>query len=134
MFALLGLDHIVLRTTDVDAMVAFYRDALGCPVEKVQPKFKLTQLRAGAALIDIVEVADAPERPAEAHNMDHYCLAIRPWDEAALLAHLRAHGITPGEIGRRYGAEGYGPSIYLSDPEGNTVELKGPSEGPEQTP
>jgi len=34
-----------------------------------------------------------------------------------------------GEVARRYGAEGQGPSIYIQDPDGNTVELKGPPEG-----
>jgi glyoxylase I family protein len=136
-FAISGLDHIVIRARDVPAMVAFYRDVLGCPVEKVQEDFGLTQLRAGASLIDIVDVdgklgkmgGAAPG--GEAHNMDHFCLSIRPWDEAALLAHLKAHGVAAGEVGRRYGADGYGPSIYLKDPEGNSVELKGPGEGPE---
>jgi len=131
MFTIFGLDHIVLRTADADAMVAFYRDVLGCAVEKLQPDFKLTQLRAGSALIDIVETEVAAAPGDDARNMDHFCLAIRPWDEAALLAHLKSHGIAAGEVGRRYGAEGYGPSIYLQDPEGNSVELKGPSEGPE---
>jgi len=136
-FTILGLDHIVIRATDVAALVAFYRDVLGCPVEKVQEEFGLTQLRAGSGLIDIVDVAGKIGREGgappgiQAHNMEHFCLSIRPWDEAALLAHLTAHGVTPGEIGRRYGADGYGRSIYLKDPEGNAVELKGPGEGPE---
>lgn len=136
-FAISGLDHIVIRARDVPAMVAFYRDALGCPVEKVQPEFGLTQLRAGASLIDIVDVdgklgkMGGPPPGDTAHNMDHFCLSIRPWDEAALLAHLQTYGVAAGEIGRRYGADGYGQSIYLKDPEGNSVELKGPGEGPE---
>jgi glyoxylase I family protein len=136
-FAISGLDHIVIRARDVPAMVAFYRDALGCPVEKVQPEFGLTQLRAGASLIDIVDVdgklgkMGGPPPGDTAHNMDHFCLSIRPWDETALLAHLQTHGVAAGEIGRRYGADGYGQSIYLKDPEGNSVELKGPGEGPE---
>jgi len=137
MFAILGLDHIVIRARDVDAMVAFYRDVLGCPVEKVQPEFGLTQLRAGSALIDLVDLDGKIGRAGgagpgpEGRNMDHFCLTVRPWDEAALLAHLERHGVTPGEVGRRYGADGYGQSVYLKDPEGNMVELKGPGEGPE---
>ena len=70
-----------------------------------------------------------PPPGAGGHNMDHVCLRIESWDEAALLAHLRANGIEPGEVGRRYGAEGQGPSIYIADPDGNTVELKGPPDG-----
>jgi hypothetical protein len=50
--------------------------------------------------------------------MDHLCLRIEPFDEKAIVAHLERHG-----------AEGNGVSIYLTDPEGNVVELKGPSDG-----
>jgi catechol 2,3-dioxygenase-like lactoylglutathione lyase family enzyme len=131
-FGIAGLDHLVLRVRDVGAMLRFYRDVLGCPVEKEQPAFGLTQLRAGMALIDLVDVegplgrtgGEAPGKTGR--NMDHFCLRVEPWDEAAILTHLGAAGVPVGEKGRRYGAEGYGPSIYITDPEGNTVELKGP--------
>ena len=89
-------------------------------------------MRAGSALIDLVPV-DSPLGRAggagpgeEARNMDHFALRIEPFDEAALGAHLRTHGIEPGEVAQRYGAEGNGPSMYLLDPDGNVVELKGP--------
>ena len=131
-FALKGLDHVVLRVTDVEAALGFYCGVLGCTVDKVQETLGLTQLRAGAALIDIVDVAGtigqmggaAPA--AEGRNMDHFCLRLDPWDEAALLAHLARHNIEVVESGQRYGAEGVGPSVYVRDPEGNLVELKGP--------
>ena len=134
-FAPLGLDHVVLRTAGVERMIAFYVDVIGCHVEKEQPKFGLTQLRAGRALIDIVDVhgqigrlgGGAPGR--EGRNMDHFCLRIDPWDETAIQAHLDANGIEVGESGQRFGAEGMGPSIYIADPDGNTVELKGPPGG-----
>jgi catechol 2,3-dioxygenase-like lactoylglutathione lyase family enzyme len=58
--------------------------------------------------------------------MDHFCLRVDPWDADAIRAHLLAHGVEPGPVAQRFGAEGQGPSLYLQDPEGNTVELKGP--------
>jgi glyoxylase I family protein len=134
MFRIRDIDHIVLRARDVPRMVAFYRDVLGCPVEKVQDEFGLYQLRAGNSLIDIVDVAGKLGRMGgkapgkEGRNMDHLCLRVEPWDGKAIDAYLRGKGIEPGEIGRRYGADGYGPSIYFTDPEGNMVELKGPGE------
>ena len=113
-------------------MVRFYCDVLGCQVEREREDLGLTHLRAGAAMIDLVAV-DGPlgkkgGAPAgkEARNVDHFCLRIEPFDAAALVSHLAAHGITPGEIKSRFGAEGNGPSLYLTDPEGNVVELKGP--------
>jgi glyoxylase I family protein len=127
-----GIDHVVLRVSDMQRMRQFYCDVLGCRVEKVQDAIGLVQLRAGRSLIDLVDVAGKlgqmggapPGR--EGRNMDHFCLRIEPFDAAAISAHLRAQGITPGEVVSRYGAEGEGPSIYITDPEGNGIELKGP--------
>lgn len=126
MFRVLGIDHVVLRARDPRALVRFYVEALGCPVEREQPDIGLIQLRAGRALIDIVDAADAPPG-AEGRNLDHLCLRIEPWDLDAIRAHLAAHGARIGEYGERYGAEGRGPSLYLYDPEGNMLELKGPA-------
>jgi glyoxylase I family protein len=126
------IDHIVLRVRDVDAMTRFYGEVLGCPVHRVDEKIRLVQLRAGRGLIDLIPVDSdlgraggaAPGR--EGRNVDHFCLRVDPWDADAIRAHLRAHGVEPGAVALRFGAEGQGPSLYLSDPEGNTVELKGP--------
>ncbi len=134
MIQIRNIDHLVLRVGDVGAMVRFYCQVLGCSVEKVQEAFGLTQLRAGNALIDLVDVAGEIGRKggaapgSEGRNMDHFCLRIEPFDAAAVARHLQSHGIDPGPLERRYGAEGTGPSIYIQDPEGNTVELKGPPE------
>lgn len=131
-FALAGLDHVVLRVRDLDAMRAFYCQVLGCTPEREQPEIGLLQLRAGASLIDLVSLdgtlgrAGGAAPGAEGHNMDHFCLRVDPFDPAAIQAHLRAHGVAVGESGPRYGAQGEGPSQYLRDPEGNGVELKGP--------
>ena len=131
-FRLQRLDHLVLRVRDVAAMRRFYCEVLGCTFEREQAGIGLLQLRAGASLIDLVDVEGKLGRRGgaapgmEARNLDHFCLGVEPWDEAAMRAHLEAHGVPVGEIGRRYGAEGEGPSIYIQDPEGNTVELKGP--------
>jgi glyoxylase I family protein len=127
-----GLDHVVLRVVDIETVRRFYCDVLGCKVERRQDEIGLLQLRAGLALIDLVSVEGTIGRHggaapgAEGRNMDHFCVRVEPYDEAAIVAHLHAHGARVGEIGSRYGAEGEGPSIYLFDPEGNMVELKGP--------
>ena len=131
-FALQRIDHVVLRVRDAVAMQAFYCDVLGCREERRQDEIGLVQLRAGASLIDLVAVDGKLGRMggaapgAEGRNMDHLCLRVDPFDRAAIVAHLEAHGVRVGEFGSRYGAEGEGPSQYLFDPEGNLVELKGP--------
>ena len=131
-FHILGLDHVVLRVRDAGRMTRFYCDVLGCSVERERDDLGLTQLRAGQSLIDLVAVDSELGRKGGAapgkkgHNMDHLCLRIEPFDASALLAHLVSNGVGVGEIKSRYGADGYGPSLYVSDPEGNVVELKGP--------
>lgn len=136
MIPLRGLDHLVLRVVNLDAMLHFYVDALGCTVERRNDELGLIQLRAGNALIDLVPVSGKlgrqggapPQR--EGRNLDHFCLRIEPFDADAIRAHLEPLGIETGEVASRYGAEGEGPSLYLADPEGNTVELKGPPWSP----
>ena len=127
-FAILGLDHIVLRAADPAALERFYLDVLGLSVELRQGK--LTQLRAGRALIDIIPADDAGPAAGTpgtgGANLDHLCLRIEPFDATSIAQHLAAHGIACGEEKSRYGAEGRGPSVYFNDPEGNGVELKGP--------
>ena len=128
------IDHVVLRVADLERAIAFYRDVLGCAVERRQDEIGLVQLRAGSSLIDLVPVSGALGRTGgaapgkEGRNLDHFCLRVEPFDEAAIRSSLRAHGIDAGPLARRYGAEGEGPSLYLNDPEGNVVELKGPAE------
>ncbi|AJY29682.1 glyoxalase/Bleomycin resistance /Dioxygenase superfamily protein [Burkholderia thailandensis 34] len=127
------IDHVVLRAADLAAMTRFYCDVLGCHVEKEQRELGLVQLRAGRSLIDLLAAGAPIDRadsgaPGKGRNMDHLCLRIEPFDAAALHAHLAEHGARPGDEAQRYGADGYGPSIYLFDPEGNMVELKGPPE------
>lgn len=125
------IDHVVLRVSDLARMQRFYCDVLGCEVEKVQQAIGLTQLRAGRSMIDLVTVdgpigrmgGAAPGR--EGRNMDHVCLRVEPFDGEAIVAFLKASGVDVGEVVSRYGAEGDGPSLYITDPEGNVVELKG---------
>ena len=130
-FRILGIDHVVLRAADPVALERFYVDALGCTVEKRQEAIKLTQLRAGRTLIDIIPAGQAGpaagEQAGRGANMDHLCLRIEPFEEEALRAHLKAHGVEAGDVQLNYGSEGNGPSLYISDPEGNVVELKGPA-------
>jgi catechol 2,3-dioxygenase-like lactoylglutathione lyase family enzyme len=128
----LGLDHVVLRVRDLDAALRFYQGALGCPIERRLDALGLVQLRAGASLIDLVPVesplgkAGGGLPAADGKNVDHICLRIESFDAGALAAQLRNHGFEPGEVATRYGAEGNGPSMYVRDPDGNVVELKGP--------
>lgn len=131
-----GIDHVVLRVANMQRALAFYCDALGCRVEKRQDAIGLIQLRAGRALIDLVDINGTIGRegggaPADTNrNMDHFCLQVAPYDEYAIRNHLQQHDVPIGSSGSRYGAQGFGPSLYVYDPDGNTVELKGPPDLP----
>lgn len=126
------IDHLVLRVADLERMLRFYCDVLGCTVERRRDDLGLVQLRAGRSMLDLVPVdgpigrRGGPAPAAEGRNLDHFCLAVESFDGEALRRELQALGIAAGPVEMRYGAQGRGPSIYVTDPEGNTVELKGP--------
>lgn len=135
-FAVQRLDHLVLRVRSLPRSIAFYEAVLGCRVARVREHLGLVHLRAGASMIDLVDVDGTLGRRggaaagAEARNMDHLCLRIEPFDEAAVVAHLARHGLAPTDkAGVNFGAEGDGFSLYLHDPDGNVIELKGPPVG-----
>ncbi|OIN13540.1 VOC family protein [Oceanisphaera psychrotolerans] len=130
MFKILGLDHLVLRVRQPERMLDFYCRVLGCTLERQKNDIGLYQLRAGEQLIDLVDIrgplggdGEAPEQRKA--NLDHFCLRIDPFDIDALCTYLALNGVIIEAPEIRYGAEGEGPSVYLFDPEGNEIELKG---------
>lgn len=131
-FRLQAIDHVVLRVRDLQKSLAFYQDVLGCTLDKVQEHVGLWQVRAGASLVDLVPIDGMLGRmggtgPREVgRNVDHFAIEIAPFDEDAIRSHLSTHAVAVVDAGMRYGARGDGPSIYIHDPDGNTVELKGP--------
>ena len=137
---ILSIDHVVVRVADLARSLRFYRDMLGCAEERRVDAIGLIQLRAGTSLIDLVPVTSplgragggpAPSFEAGGRNVDHFALALATFDEEKIRAHLTSYGVEPGEVSERFGAGGNGPSMYIRDPDDNTVELKGPpNEGP----
>ena len=130
-----GIDHLVLRVRDLSRSIAFYCGVLGCREERRIEALGLVQLRAGTGLIDLVDVASplgeqgGPPPGEKARNLDHFALQLEHFDESRLRAQLEAGDVEPGDVGNRYGAQGMGPSMYIRDPDGNVVELKGPPRG-----
>jgi glyoxylase I family protein len=136
MFKHIHLDHVVLRAHDVQRLCEFYCAVLGCTIER-ELDIGLLQLRAGDIIIDIVAADSEIGRaggppPGPGRNLDHFCLRVEPFEDALIRAHLADCGVSASKTQQLYGADGYGPSIYVTDPEGNTMELKGPpTRGPE---
>lgn len=135
MISIKHLDHLVIRARDLEKLVRFYCEVVGCTLDKRVDELGLVHLRAGTSMIDLISVdgklglAGGAPPQAEAHNLDHLCLRIEPFNLDELLAHLQQHGVEASDLQHNYGAEGYGPSIYIKDPEGNTIEFKGAADG-----
>jgi catechol 2,3-dioxygenase-like lactoylglutathione lyase family enzyme len=121
-----GLDHVVLRCADIEASLAFYCDVLGCEPDRVE-EWRRGETFFPSARIDattLIDLFPAPPGwdPQAAHepNMEHFCLVIEPADLDALAEQFpgstRADGL--------YGAQGLASSLYVHDPDGNTVELR----------
>lgn len=133
-FSVERIDHLVFRVRDLDVSVAFYDAVLGCQVERRRPDLGLVHIRAGASMVDLVAIngtlgrAGGAGPAAEGRNVDHLCLRVEPFDEEAIVRHLATHGVAPrGAASTNFGAEGDGPSLYFTDPDGNVIELKGPA-------
>jgi len=126
-----GIDHVVLRVRDRAVAEAFYMDVIGCGLERRQDAIGMTQLRAGSSLIDLVAIDGVLGRQggaapgAEGRNLDHFCIAIEGFDVETVKAELVAKGVALGEEGERFGASGLSTSLYLRDPDGNGLELRG---------
>lgn len=132
-FDVARIDHVVFRVRDLERSITFYSTVLGCEVVRRRDHLGLVHLRAGASMIDLISLdgtlgARGGAGPGpEARNVDHLCLRIEPFDEVSLAAYLSFHGATPVAAAEvNFGAEGDGLSLYFRDPDGNTIELKGP--------
>lgn len=131
-FKLKGLDHVVIRCRDLAKMRAFYLDVLGCTVEDDDVGLGLYQMWAGAQMISLAPIdgpmgrSGGPAPGPVGHNVDHIAIMITPFDDGAIRTYLGRHGVKLGDTRIRNGVEGEGPGIYIHDPEGNTIELKGP--------
>ncbi|WP_394175942.1 VOC family protein [Thalassotalea litorea] len=126
------IDHIVLNAQQSpQEMLNFYCQVLGCVVERQEPEFHLTQLRAGFSIIDLLTGPNQAEHIQAAKdidrskpNVDHFCLTVNETIDAQLLEWFADHGIECSDIHDNYGAQGFGESVYIKDPLGNTIEIK----------
>ena len=109
----LGLAHLLLQCRDLEAARRFYVDVLGLSVRSTKP------LDDGRPFVGTHEGLGLTEGgPGDGRQVDH--IALRVQDVAALAERCaRAH--VP--IVKPLGPGIYGRTIYVADPDGNTVEL-----------
>ena len=120
-----GIDHVVLRVSDIERSLHFYTEILGMSLERIIEGINVYQLRCGNNLIDLCVLPEGTElAEKEARGIDHLCLTVHG-DFDAIVSFVKAHDvpITFGPV-ELYGATGYGTSIYVLDPDGHTLELK----------
>lgn len=120
-----GIDHVVLQITDVEGSLFFYTEILGLAVERVIEDMGLYQVRCGRSLIDLRALEEGSVLAGkDQRGIDHLCLHMHG-DIDEIVRHLKANEVPivmgPVEL---YGATGYGTSVYVTDPNGHTIELK----------
>lgn len=117
-----GIDHVVVNVSDMDRAIHFYCDLIGCALEWRRDDIGLAHLRVGTSFVDLKAGQSMPL--AQGRNMDHLCLAVVDFDLDSVRAELTAHNVRLGEAGHRFGASGWGPSLYIFDPDDNVLELR----------
>ncbi len=118
-----GIDHVVVRVANLDRSIQFYCQVLGCKLEWRRDELALAHLRVGTAFVDLLGGQPLPTGPGR--NMDHLCLTVTDFDLEKMREHLLRHGVEVGTAGERFGASGWGQSLYITDPDGNGLELRG---------
>jgi catechol 2,3-dioxygenase-like lactoylglutathione lyase family enzyme len=116
-----GLDHVVLNVADVERSVAWYRDELGLEPVRVE-EWRRGEVPFPSLRVDDGTIIDLLQADRSGQNVDHVCLVIEPDDLDALKSSGRFE-VVDGPA-RRFGARGDGTSLYVLDPDGNTVELR----------
>ncbi|MEM5500585.1 VOC family protein [Ahrensia kielensis] len=132
-FSLVGLDHVVFIVDDMPKALAFYQQVLGARIGYSYPTLGMEQLWCGCALIVLQDITNpgaayAAPKVKGGRNVDHLCIATTTFDHEEMRNHLKAHNVKIIREAFHGGARGMGHSIYIHDPFGNMLEIKGPAE------
>lgn len=126
----MGLDHLVLRTPDVERSLAFYCELLGLEGERVDA-WRAGEAPFPSVRIDGSTIIDLFGGERDGSNLDHLCLVVADTDMAALAGRSDLD-VVEGPVSR-WGARGMGTSVYVRDPDGNVVELRTYDGAPDPT-
>ena len=119
-----GIDHVVLRVSDVERSLHFYTEVLGLALERVVEDIGVHQIRCGQHLIDLCGVKEGKQlAEKDERGIDHLCLLVHG-DFDAIVDYLKSRDVQVTGPMELYGATGFGTSIYVLDPDDHTIEIK----------
>ena len=117
-----GLDHVVLSSSDVEAMLDFYMGVLGLEGVRVN-EWRRGEVLFPSVRLDATTLIDLMSGERSGVNVDHICLVIEPTDLDQLAA-SGAVDVARGPLDGLFGAQGFARSLYIHDPDGNLIELR----------
>jgi catechol 2,3-dioxygenase-like lactoylglutathione lyase family enzyme len=115
----IGLDHVVFRCADIETSLSFYTEQLGLAGERVE-EWRRGEAPFPSVRITPTTIIDLFGGGPDGANVDHVCLVIEPTDLDALAASFP----DAKRADHLFGAQGYASSLYVRDPDGNTIELR----------
>ncbi|MFG2165237.1 VOC family protein [Micromonospora chersina] len=116
-----GFDHLVLAVTDVERSLSFYCDTLGLAPVRVD-RWRAGEVPFPSVRVNADTIIDLVRGEPDGSNVDHFCLVVEPLDWAEVVK-SGVFTVLTGPV-PRFGARGTATSIYVRDPDGNTVELR----------
>ncbi|MET9415248.1 VOC family protein [Streptomyces klenkii] len=120
----IAFDHLVLNVSDVERSLAFYTGPLGLEPVRVEEwragRVSFPSVRVSPTTI--IDLVDRERGETAASNVDHICLVVEPLDWQTVVD-SGTFTVVDGP-GQRFGARGNAESLYVLDPDGNTVELR----------
>ena len=118
------IDHLNITVADIDRSIAFYKKVLGMEAEMIGEGRAALLFGQQKIHLDLASGPMAPKGPeaAEKRMPAHICFVTEaPVSEIA--AHLAECGVPVRMQGPRAGAIGTIQSVYIDDPDGNSVEI-----------
>jgi catechol 2,3-dioxygenase-like lactoylglutathione lyase family enzyme len=116
-----GMDHVVINTPDVERSLAFYCDRLGLEAVRVE-EWRKQEVFFPSVRVDATTIIDLLPIERTGENINHFCLTVAPMDFHALKESGTFEVVDGPDV--RFGAQGDGMSLYVRDPDGNVVELR----------
>ncbi|WP_435649911.1 VOC family protein [Kitasatospora purpeofusca] len=116
-----AFDHLVLNVRDIERSLEFYGGLLGLEPVRVD-EWRAGKVSFPSLRVTPETIIDLMSRPRGESNVDHICLTVDPLDWQQVID-TGVFKVLEGPV-PRYGARGSATSIYVQDPDGNTVELR----------